>query len=481
MQPYRNIVTYHYPGGMSHFQSVKYQDGFGWQNDGGPQPYFRVGHPVLYDYTRDARMWHLGYMQDCVKHTVRDTYLDTAAQFLCTESGWFDIPTPFIRIHSSSGKANLVRIEDVMDQAYLADDLSSRWDLRSIVPSVDILYGLSLREPITKSITITENPFDSQFSIWFLLVDLKEIPKLLKSLLKDNSLRKLANLRKHATLKDLANDHLAVQFGLLPTIQDLRDFVEVIWRWGDKYSKLNDRFTKGFRHHAPKRIVGGSQVTETIHTANLQFGGQVTIRTVCSIQPTGLHATAHYYFVCPELSGFLSRIKQFVDSLGILDPQAIWDVIPFSFIVDWFYSIGPWIHKNLKPQLFPADIVIYDWCESLGREVYIDVYASYSGIDPDSGAASPKTTQIWAGTLRQYARKRQFPSSLTVDTSPIKLSESIVTIKRTLIGTALALQKFNFADLRANGTKADWRLRALKYKLHNHKKHQRKDAKGGWK
>jgi len=312
-------------------------------------------------------------------------------------------------------------------------------DLSQFYGSARRLYDSSLRKPITQRVTIDRNPFDTDFSIWYLITDLIQLPKLAVSLLSKASL--LRSIKTQASLKDVANDHLAIQFGLLPTIADLREFLAIVTKWGRKYTDLGTEFTEGFRVFGDKiPLIPSFKVRHTVYADG--FGYPLRATVDLGVDSPVLYSAARYYFVCPELTGILNRIKQFVDQAGLLDPAALWDVIPWSFIIDWFFDIGPWIHKNLKPQLLPADVVLCDWCESIGRRINVKVTAHIREPVPLAPGEPDRETDvvICTGYITQYARKRQFPASLIVNSKQIELQKSIVTIRRTLIGSALVVQ-----------------------------------------
>lgn len=45
-------------------------------------------------------------------------------------------------------------------------------------------------------------------------------------------------------------------------------------------------------------------------------------------------------------------------------PAQAWELLPFSFVVDWFVSVGPWLDQFDKDWL-DVQICCYDFCRSL--------------------------------------------------------------------------------------------------------------------
>jgi hypothetical protein len=243
-------------------------------------------------------------------------------------------------------------------------------------------------------------------------------------------------------MKNIAESHLAIQFGVLPTIADIRDFLNIILKWDDFYRKNGS----AFKYLSTVREVHPPLMDGYTFEDQLDFqlfGPSTSLKAKYrfDVGPLLANSVIKYYFVCPELSGLLNRIRQFVDRLGLLDPAAIWDVIPYSFLIDWVVDIGGWLNRNAKPQLFPADVVIPDWCESAVRDTTISGYWEFSGWDSATILSLPAHTvrvNTDSSFIRQKARKRQFPAELEIKRhKQLELKKSIITIKRAWIGSAL--------------------------------------------
>jgi len=304
------------------------------------------------------------------------------------------------------------------------------------------LYYSDLAVPKTKAIDITEQPFDSDFSIWYLLVDLKELPRLASSFIgKHNVISSLRSAApKGATLTALINSRLALTYGVRPTLEDIKEFIRLFVHWGSFNDEQLKKFGVVHTFKQPKRALDEQTILTSSQFVNV-FGGGVSLHTRHYVTPRVLHLTAKYYFVMPELAGVLNRMKQLVDLLGVFDPAALWDVLPFSFVVDWFYDVTTWLHRNLKPRLFPVDIYIPDWCESIMRDISVQCNATYTGSRSLYESESLlSNVDIYHGNAYQYARKRQFPNKLKLVRSPFKL-DMIVRLQRVINGSCVAYQK----------------------------------------
>lgn len=352
-----------------------------------------------------------------------------------------------ITVWLSSGRCVEIPIGYVIHEArsHVSDE-SFQNSLLPAVPRAYHMYAQLQQHAYTRQIVIRESPFDTDFSIWYLVVDLVQLPDLVKSL--KRSYRRLMKYRKclnaKTSFQEASNNHLAVSFGVLPTLADFREIMEILFRWvmkGSPYSKSNKMFTRGYTLHGP-----------TLHNVTVQdhigsdytfhyAGADVRLRLTADVGAGQLFSTVKYYFHCPEFTGVLNRIKQFIDQLGLLDPAAIWDVIPFSFLVDWMLPVSSWLQNNLKPTLFPATPVILDWCESIGRDIRWRIDAYYQTNEPDGPNGIEHTSLLAHGTIQQYARVRQHPRPLEVSTDGMQLKDTIVNPKRSLLSGSLVAQR----------------------------------------
>lgn len=273
-------------------------------------------------------------------------------------------------------------------------DKNATYAMRLPVEFDLVKKDLVFRNPeVPHEVIIDTDPFESKFSVWYLLVDLIDIRKAILKLTRKGPIefKRLRAIRKAwktsppKTLNDLgravANSHLVVQFGVLPTLADFEEFIAILVKWRGIYSDANaflhKRYRRRYAHDVsaayPKEYVFIHDYRGPASSAILE------VRSVAKLRLATHHRVARYTYRCPELQGIMARLRQFVDAFGVFDPAALWDVIPWSFVIDWFIGVGPWLHKNMKPRLFPAEVVVDDYCESV-RVVYdITWYVTYKG------------------------------------------------------------------------------------------------------
>ena len=318
--------------------------------------------------------------------------------------------------------------------------------LLSVEKLLEVFHHSSLSHDVKLNVDI----FDTNFSLWFLIVDLLDIKKLAKTLFSANSnlarLSTLGHRQSDQTAKQLADDHLAVQFGLIPTIADIQAFHSILLRWKRVYDANNDVLHKRYTW----RSRSGNLKEQVPIDSSGDFPVVIDNAFPCILHYEDHHELRHarsmqYFFTCPEFQGWFSRMRQFIDSFGVLDPSALWDVIPFSFVVDWIYHIGNWLHRN-RPILFPAEAWITYYMESIRLSSTRTWYMTWN--DPIFGQSFPLGVSPWTVSKDKvitfssstYLRRRFLPPQ--IETTPrLPSPGSLLSLKRIAISASLANQR----------------------------------------
>jgi len=348
-------------------------------------------------------------------------------------SGSLD-PFPNVALDAGLNLAYIVRPREILGNI--------KWDGKPGPISepeypVGDLYN-ALADPIFRDIDIGEDPFDGGFSIWFLVRDLWDLKKLSLSIVKILSSR--GELRTlEGTFSKVAESHVVVQYGLSPTIDDMKTFVNVVKKLCNAFTGKG-QFSKLYTAHSKMELAPAKSFSRTGTYQRDLFSGAV----VCDYvqKPIMAYLTLKYYFVCPELTGFANRLRAAADLLGIVDLAGLWDLLPWSFVVDWFFDVQTFLHKHLRHRFLPVDICVVDACQSV--HINGDVRTSMSGKwgwsqDDISGVAplSTKVNQLFAdSTYYMSARRRVFPYPIRINPPKIKRGTGI-TIRRVIIGSAI--------------------------------------------
>jgi len=338
--------------------------------------------------------------------------------------------------------------------AYHADYLyHGCFEGRGIEP--DLTVGTSegmyreLLPPITRSATVTRNPVDTEFSLWFLLVDIIEFPKLITSIF--TLIKLIRKLRFKSNIMNLPYDEwmssqLAYDYGLIPSLKDLGEFIEIIKKWGSLIDYKNYLTKEIYTAHKPVREMVPPQSYSRTYLFH-EEGARATLNMRFEVGAKRLYQTTKYYFVAPELHGLLATIKAAADRLGLNDPAAaLWDIIPFSFVIDWVVDIGGWLHKNLKPNWYPVDLVVSDWAESLIRETTYEGDLTYDAptstgvFGSTRGPVSFTMNNFVRGVFNQYARRRQFDNRKLIivrDSVELRFKRTICRLNRVIDGSCI--------------------------------------------
>jgi hypothetical protein len=301
-----------------------------------------------------------------------------------------------------------------------------------------------LATPVYPEIPKLVDPLDSEFSIWYLIRDIAEAPKLVKGIFR--SIRRIKSLigsdpafsryvNRH-TMKELASLHLAKVYGILPTIADLRDFTELTLKW---YKSWRERsFPIGtLRTYKNRRVLPHSAgVPFSRRLRFLAFGASYHFADVQGqTNEFVLNQTMKYYFVAPELTERMNLLAGLVDASGVLDPAALWDAVPFSFVIDWFIDVSKFLH-GIKPRALEPTMVVADWAESLTRETFMSVTLDYVGAGLGK-SVSHRRERLVSLKVRQTARRRQFPIHLKIN--PVNLLGKGLSVKRILNGSCIVI------------------------------------------
>jgi len=320
--------------------------------------------------------------------------------------------------------------------------------------SIEDVIPLFKHSALPTKVYIDRDPFDTEFSVWYLLVDLFDLFTGARRIAKKLAAQPRPRVHSKDTARVIADKHLGFRFGVVPTIADMQEFIHKVNNWKDKYDELKKKVLNGrFRRHQPK--VDLSMIFpdwEEWVGFNVPY---TNVPVACKIQQTtkaSWHGLALYGFTCPEFSGWLGRLAQLIDSFGVLDPTAIWDVIPFSFVLDWFFTTSSWLHK-FKPKLFPATAVIHDYLESISVSAGVSYRLRYYAINFQSSYYNAPVEihpfvheqTIGVETYKTYVRHRFQPDvgrvSLVSGLNPKRRRDVGVDLTRAGVAASLLAQR----------------------------------------
>lgn len=259
-----------------------------------------------------------------------------------------------------------------------------------------------------------------------LLQGLADLPKLYRS-----------TKFKMITFRDLAGSHLAVEFGLLPLLGDLKAFIELaagvrqklLWMENVErqerypFTAKTEKVPFSISTTYPDAPASGLTSThdEVARKGTCVGSGQGSLRCFGKVE---LHHEA-----AREVRGWLS-------SVGLLNPLAVvWELIPFSFVLDWFFPLGKAISRAALPRALGSMAKSVEfWQPSHSIKVeYINTYSSKYQVQSAIGSGGLNPTYFISVARKSYERYLGWPG---VDTLPVSPDW---TFRRTAIAGSLLI------------------------------------------
>jgi hypothetical protein len=217
------------------------------------------------------------------------------------------------------------------------------------VPLVPVYYGNSQDD--IDAVFMQLRPDLTKLSLPNFLLELDDVGKLFQ-------LWK----RKLSTAKNVAGAHLNYKFGWKPLMADIRAMADVlrnlIQRLED-FEKACGVVQKSHAHISTTSTAKqGSTPYLSVNTVN--WSG-----TVSRTKSAGLIYRPEPFQV---IDGYDKMLRAYLDALGFeLNPRILWDALPFTFVLDWFFGIGSWLERHK-----------YDALEL--PFLYVDSYVQYREI-----------------------------------------------------------------------------------------------------
>lgn len=167
--------------------------------------------------------------------------------------------------------------------------------------------------------------------------------------------------------KNVAGAHLNYKFGIKPTIGDVSDMLKGVLSLQNKLRAFEE-------------ALGGiikDRVTLLSDTTNRSGSVSNFVNTGDTLTWSGaLHRTVkgHMSWTPQPLAvmgGMDKILRGLADSLGFeLNPRIVWDALPFTFVLDWFFGIGGWL-DNFKLDTLELPIRLLDSCLTYKQELVV--------------------------------------------------------------------------------------------------------------
>lgn len=255
------------------------------------------------------------------------------------------------------------------------------------------------------------------------LLEIDDVTKLWHDLKKGLSIAK--NLRR-ASGKDAAGLYLGYNFGLRPLKADLATIVSNLRSLTGKI--------EAFEKSLGKTIHGSTTALDDITAKSGTFSPFASVtcnwRVVCK-----RHATAHIVWRPQPLQvvGALDKtVRGLLDLFGFeLNPRILWDALPFTFVIDWFFDVGSFLGRY-KIDTMELPIMYVDSYINYSEEI---ITTSSVVVDATASGMTPVLESGEWFTVEKYFQR----IPISPDRSTWKdLGASFPTAKQILLGLSLA-------------------------------------------
>lgn len=166
--------------------------------------------------------------------------------------------------------------------------------------------------------------------------------------------------RGRSFFKNLSGGTLNYSFGLLPFIGDVQRLYKGMRTFDERLRRLKEGAGRLQVRHYTETLDGPCKTSEDALITHTNEGTSwpVDFRRSHNASLVTLTCTMKYTYQLPELDQEATRIRAFLDTIGAqLDLYTVWEAIPYSFVVDWFFNVGSYL-KQFRTRWIPVTVYI---------------------------------------------------------------------------------------------------------------------------
>jgi len=243
------------------------------------------------------------------------------------------------------------------------------------------------------------------------LLELKDVKQMFK--LWDYSKSKLQNV---------AGGHLNWSFGWKPFIGDLQRLWETLSRTEERLRAYKALQGQVLTSHFKKTIWDPSYGETRIDSE--PFKAYYTKAWIdCKF-----FATMRYSYSVPLIDGLYAQVRAWLDALGLkANLSVVWEAIPFSFVVDWFFNVSD-VLRHIETDYLDSIVKVLDYCCTVKHQIRYEFWRG-----GDYSIYSVPTVLAASGQYTHYHRKRCLPGT---DNFGLRF-ESKYGFKQVLLSAAL--------------------------------------------
>lgn len=200
------------------------------------------------------------------------------------------------------------------------------------------------------------------------------------------------------------NVHLNYNFGWKPFVRDIRNVFDGLDTFEKRLKRFVDESNQLLTRHVPDSPI----YQEISYLSPIAYGWRYQLSGAYTFQKISTFQMAYQN----PYSGSELRWRGYLDTLG-LNPSIknMWAVVPWSFVVDWFFNVGRLLDSDAANWVQPW-IDLFQACHSWRFAASMKVDCQYVGY---SGNSMKPVGEI---TCVRYKREAGIPSA-TADTSQL--------------------------------------------------------------
>jgi len=195
--------------------------------------------------------------------------------------------------------------------------------------------------------------------------------------------------------KNVAGGYLNYKFGWKPTIGDLTDAVLGVRELQRKLKQFKALY--GQVIHERKVLLNST--TEKSGIVDVASDNRYVWKATLK------QKVESFIYYSPQhiaaLNDFDEKIRGIIDTLGFeLNPRIIWDALPFTFVIDWFFNVGKQLER-FKIDALELPILYTDSFLQYKQELKIE---SYLISDKNNNVSSTTFWPSWITTEDCFVR-----------------------------------------------------------------------------
>jgi len=295
------------------------------------------------------------------------------------------------------------------------------WDpleIHRLVPSVESaqrkLLAVSALEAFTDQVP-------QEVDVVNFLRELREISELVPTLKENMS-------------STVSGGFLSYQFGWLPFLDDLKALRDLSGTVRRRIQWLRETYGKVTKLGYSRPLEGNDSTSVVVPSVlqDMPTPWGYSRPSVEYVRTSHYHvgrAGGKFRHRLERLDGVEGLIRAYTSALGLTNPAAVaWEMIPFSFVADWFTQIGTQTRQiALNP--YPGEWEVWDVSHSITSVVTFDVFDRTVNFGP--GGSIPRKPKLGSGRIVRYERNPGLPVEGTV------LTDTTLDTRQQLLVAAL--------------------------------------------